>query len=283
MELLKAAAASVRIPEYGGDPISFAAPPKVTVVRHSDGATIIDGEEATKVEDGEETYWVLSLTAANLSEVDLLTITWEGELEGDGEATYTTYAEVVGGYIVSLAKVQGKLDATNEKTSAELFEAREVALRDIEAACGVAFRARYGKEAVDGTGHKRLKLRQPQLQQVLSVSIDGEELSAEELEALTVDPAGILIRETDWPEGASNVLVAYVHGFQGFPEAADLVRDLAAHRLSEYPTDWDERATSKHDEQGFTYTLVTAGVRGANFPLPSVNAFIKANRFVSVI
>ena len=273
MEILQGAAATLRFPEVDGDPVSFSEDPVVTVTRHTDGSAIADPAETTKVEEeGEDVFYTFGLSGSDLSEVDALVAVWS-----DGDSSYTTYAEVVGGFVVSLKAIERKYDE-NDRTDVEIAAAREAATSQIEGACGVAFRPRYGKDVLDGSGSRGLLLRQPQVLRALSVSVDGEPL---DIDDLTLDPAGVLFSSSPWTEGTANVTVAYVHGYTNFPPAALPVRDLAAYLLIAAPTDWDARATAISNDMG-TYSLVTPGVRGASFPLPSVNAFVEDNRYVSV-
>jgi hypothetical protein len=273
MEILAGAAATLRFPEADGDPVSFSEDPVVTVTRHSDGSVIATGAETTKVEEeGEDVFYTFDLAGTDLSEVDLLVAVWS-----DGDSAYTTYAEVVGGFATSLKAIERKYDE-DDRTGAEIAAAREAATTQIEGACAVAFRPRYGRDVLDGSGSRSLLLRQPQLLRVLSVTVDGEAI---DVEHLTLDPAGVLLSSATWTEGRANVEVAYVHGYTNFPPAALPVRDLAAYLLTAAPTDWNARATAISNKMG-TYSLVTPGVRGASFPLPNVNAFVEDNRYRSV-
>jgi hypothetical protein len=277
LELLQKVAATLRFPGRGEDPASFSKDPTVTITRHSNGEAVVTDAETTKVPAGEDDieHYTVDLTGAQLADVDLLTAVWT-----DGDSSYTSHHEVVGGFACSLAAITEKYKEGG-KTDEEFAEARAIATREIEGACAVAFRPRYGKELLDGSGGQELLLRQPQLLRLLKVSIDGEDLSEEELGELTLDPASLLVRTGGWPVGRANIEVAYVHGYESFSPAKLPVRDLAAYLLTESPTDWNERATSVSTEYG-SYSLVTPGVRGASFPLPSVNAFVEDNRFVSV-
>jgi hypothetical protein len=274
MELLQNVVGTMRFPGPDDDPVTFAADPTVTVTRHSDGSAIVTDKATTKVEEeGEDTFYTVELSGEDLSEVNLLVAVWT-----DGVSSYTTTAEVVGGFVTSLKAIKEKYNNDPERTAAQIAAAREAATTQIEGACSVAFRPRYGKEVLDGSGSRNLLLRQPQLLRVLSVSVDGEPIDVDDL---ALDSAGVLLSPSRWTEGRANVEVAYVHGYTRFP-AADLpVRDLAAFLLTKHPNDWHERATSYSTDSG-SYTLVTPGVRGASFPIPSVNAFVEANQFPSV-
>jgi hypothetical protein len=277
LELLQHVVATLRFPGRGEDPVNFSEDPTVTITRHSDGSVLVADAATAKVE-GEENdidHYTVDLTGAQLAEVDLLIAVWT-----DGESSYTTYREVVGAFACPLASIEEKYDEGG-KTAEEYAEARAIATRDIESACGVAFRPRYGKELLDGSRSQELLLRQPRLLRLLRVAIDGEDLSEEEVGELILDPAGLLVRTGGWPRGRSNIEVVYVHGHEGPSPARLPVRDLAAYLLTESPTDMHGRATSMSQGDA-TYTLVTPGVRGASFPVPSVNAFVEDNRYVSV-
>jgi hypothetical protein len=271
-EIQRNITSSLRFPPYGEDPAVFASPPTVTVTRDSDGTelTEVEATQVAATEDDIE-HWVVEIKGTDIPEVDLLEVLWT-----DGSSSYTTYTEVVGGFVTSLRSIEKKLNESQPEE--EFASAREIAIRSIEDACGVAFRRRYAKETLDGSGALELMLRRPRLIRVLSATIAGTELDNDEL---VVDPVGALISSSRWTEGRANVEVAYVHGHESFPPAALPVRDLAAYLLTPAPTDWNERATA-YTSGEVTYSLVVAGLRGALFPLPSVNAFIEQHSYPTV-
>jgi hypothetical protein len=275
VELLRGVAATLRLPGPDEDLVAFTEPPHVTVTRDSDGKAILD-EAAGEVAEGEDVYFTAAIDGFELPDVDLLTAVWTGE-----GSTYTTHAEVVGGFATSLKAIRAKLDPApaEEVTDADLAAKREIALRSIEEACGVAFRARYHRDVLDGTGSRELLLSRPRVLRILAASVDGE---AAALDELTVDPAGILLATAGrWSCGRANVEAAYAHGYESLRSAELPVRDLAAYLLTLSPTDWNERATGMSNEMG-SYSLVTPGVRDAIFPLPSVNSFVREHRVVTV-
>lgn len=293
MELLRNVTGTLRFPGPGDDPVDLGDTPKVTVTRSSDGSIVLEDVtvETVEAEDEEDTYYTVDVDAADMAEVDLLVAAWT-----DGSSTYKTYTEIVGGFVTSLKSIRGKLQRSDEATDEQLADVREIATRAIESACGVAFRPRFGREILDGPRPSEpLLLRQPRLLRVLRILVDGEALGGTydgsyedgsygdpiETDTLSIDPAGI-VAGGGWSEGRANVEVAYVHGYEDFPPAGLPVRDLAAYLLTSLPSDLDERATSHVTELG-TYSLVTPGVRGAVFPLPSVNAFVEEHRFPTVV
>jgi hypothetical protein len=273
-EIQRNITSSLRFPAYGDDPAVFTGAPKVTVTRDSDGTKILDAIEATEVAETEDDiqHFVVDIKGTDIPEVDRLEVVWS-----DGTSAYTTWCEVVGGFLVSLRAIEKKADLTTARPTGEVVEAREMSLRGIEDACGVAFRRRYAREVLDGSGTNNLFLGNPRLVKILSVTVGGE---AVEVDTLGVDVAGVAVAPTTWKRGQANVEVTYVHGYD-FPLAALPVRDLAAFLLKPSPTDWNERATSATTGDT-TYALVTAGVRGADFPLPTVNAFVDSHRFPAV-
>lgn len=271
MELLRGVAATLRLPGPGEDPTVFTKPPKVTVTRDSDGTVILKEQLTTEHGEGEDIYFTVDVPGSDIPEVDLLTAVW-----ADGTSTYTTHADVVGGFVTSLKAIKDKLD--EEATAEELAAKREIALGSIEEACGVAFRPRYQRDVLDGNGEPGLMLSQPRPLKILSVKVGGEPV---ELSEVSIDPAGIAIAAGYWPSGEANVEIIYIHGFETLRAAELPVRDLAAYLLTQSPTDWSERATGMSNEMG-SYSFVTPGVRGAVFPLPSVNAFVEEHRYSTV-
>jgi|GEM_PF-2629006 len=277
MELLKGAAGTLRFPDHDGDPVEFDELPTVTVVRHSDGSAV-DVGAVEKDGAGEDLVYTASVDSTATAEVDLLVATWTGKVAG-ADSSYTTYAEVVGGVLTSLKAIRKKQNRNQPPPDGEIAAAREAASRQIESACRCAFRPRYGREILSSDGRETLMLKHPQLQRVLSIAVDGVAWSGEELGWVTLDSSGFLGISGRWPTG--RIEVAYVHGYEHFPEAAEPVRDLAAHLLATKPIDWMDRATS-YSTGDATYSLITAGFRGASFPVPSVNAFVEDHQYVSV-
>jgi hypothetical protein len=266
VEVLRSVGATLRIPEYGEDAVSLSGEVKITITRDSDGSTLVTDSLTTHVA-GEPEYWSYEVSGSYFADLDILTATWT-----DGDSTYTTQVEVVGGYVVSLASIKAKLgeDATDD----ELTRAREQALDDIERACHVSFRPRYRRERLSGNGTNRLLLGSRQPRRILSLEVEDSPLSEADIEALILEPSGVIVRDSTWPLGRSNIVATYEAGYEFYTPAQRPVRDLAAYYLTASPTDWNERATGYSNDYG-TYSLVTPGVRGASFPLPVVNSFVE--------
>lgn len=266
MEVLRSVGATLRFPEYGEDAVSLSGEVKITITRDSDGSALVTDSATTHV-SGEPEYWTYEVSGSDLADLDILTAMWT-----DGDSSYTTQVEVVGGYVVSLAAIKDKLgeDASDD----ELIRAREQALDEIERACHVSFRPRYRKERISGNGTDRLLLGSRQPRRILSLEVDDSPLSEADIDALILEPSGVVVRDSTWASGRSNIVVTYESGYEFYTPAQRPVRDLAAYYLTPSPTDWNERATGFSNDLG-TYSLVTPGVRGASFPLPVVNSFVE--------
>lgn len=268
MELLRAVTATVRFPEPGEDEVTLTKP-TVTITRDSDGEAILKEAATTTVKAGEGdiAHFTVELKAGKIPECDILKAIWV-----DGTNSYEQVLEVVGDNVISLAKIEEQLG--EKKAEASLKAMREIATREIESACGTAFRPRYAKEQLDGEGTERLKLGYSQPLKLIRIEIEEEPLSEAELTEVVIEasPNVAIRRDSIWPRGKSNIVVAYVFRSPASALASLPVRDYAAYLLTPSPTDWDQRATALSTDVG-TYSLVTPGVRGAQFPLPSVNAF----------
>lgn len=266
--ILKGVSTNVRalITDAEGEPIATGTKVNVSVSFDSGGAPLTAEVETDS--DGVATYTLPAQTS-----LDLLTITWAGT-----EFTFTTQEEIVGARICSLAAIQE--DVSEGITDERLQTARDIAESILEDECGIAFRPRYRRDTLDGTGQRKLLLSRPSVIALRSVELGEEAL---EVGDLKVYPAGGSIwREGRWTEGAQNVSVTYEHGFTAPPAQASracalLARHIATKRLS----NMDDRSTSYSTDEA-TYTLITPGVRGMVTAIPEVNAFIEAWQFPQV-
>lgn len=251
----------------GSEPKEADEEPKVTVVR--DNGTALVTEEAAAGTKGEYGF---VLTPEQTESLDILTATWKVKLDGDTQ-TFTTRHEIVGDYLTSLKAIRDSLPKTVSATDAGLILARTQAEGWLEDECGVAFRPRYTRELIDGSGVGQLLLGHPRLIALREVSI-GEELA--DLEDFKGYPSGVIWTAGAWPSGAQNVSVAYEHGFPRPPaQVSRAATRLARHFIVENPSDYDERASSMSTDEAH-YTFITPGMRGAITSIPEVNVVIEA-------
>lgn len=287
MEVQRGVAATLRFPEADGDAVTLS-DPKVTVVRDSDGATIVDAGIAQSQESG--AFFTFDLKGPEIPEVDLLRVTWVDEA-----SSIEQHVEVVGGFACSIQEIKESIDeeAKDTPTDEKIAQQRERATRDIEAACWDAFRHRYARETLNGDNSGVLILNHRRVVKTLSLSVDGEALTPIEIGELSITGIGLQRnfpqwpggwpRGAGWPEGTNNVEITYVYGHENYPSAANPVCELATDYLIKHPTDAERRATSYTDSEGRQYRMVTAGEpgrygsQGRRFNIPSVNAFVEAN------
>lgn len=246
----------------GGDRVEFDLPPEVTIVRDSTGEEIISADD-TEPGDDDSTFFKYTVPA--IDSPDELIATWEGEIDGQ-PAQVETRHEVLGGHIVGVPWIKSELERIKQtplSSDEEIAEKRDLAEKRIEGACRVAFRPRYSRATVAGTGRTTLLLPTPRLLEVLS--INGETFEAAE------NIAGEINRSQGW---TGDFDIAWIHGYQVAPASvAAAVRQLAIHYLMVDPDDLDGRATFKSNEIA-SWSLVTPGVRGAHFPIPEVNEVV---------
>lgn len=256
--------------DVDGASAALDAPPTLTVT-NSDGVDLIADATATEAE-GAYTYLLLpSHTAA----LDLLTATWVGEHDGN-DVEITTYVEVVGQRLFSVdqARRREALQDVGEFPDVEMRIAHDLTLEALQDACGVSFVPRRSRIRIDGSGQTGLILPKPLAREVTWIAINGTALTVEELEEVKTYDSGVLRRSSVWPCGLQNIEVDFVHGHSSPPaRIAQAALRLAEHWLIE--TSIPDRATVLNTDQG-SFALVTAGVRGAEFDIPEVNATVRA-------
>lgn len=244
------------------------------VVRRENGEVLI--EEATST--GAEGEYSFVLTPAQTALLDVLETTWTAKVEGV-EQTFVTHNEIVGGFLTTLAAIKAALpnSVTPAPSTDGLIAARNLAELWLEDTCSVAFRPRYAREEMDGSGRPKLLLGTPRVLSIRDVSIGG---AAVEAGTLKINgPAGTVWNPGGWPEGFQNVSVAYEHGYKVVPaQVSRAATRLARHFIVENPSDYDERSSSMSTETAH-YTFITPGMGGAITSIPEVNAVIEEFSF----
>lgn len=283
-DILRATPHTLSVQWYqGDDPVD---PGTVTVtITNSDGNAVATDAATGGSGTNPRTY---SLTPAQTAQLTTLTAVWtsagDGSLAANTEVT--TYAEVVGDLLFTLAEARtfdgGALSDTAKYSDATLIELRAMIADAFALRCGVPFGRRYTRQVLDGSGTSRLMLPHIHIGDVRSIETRnrGEQtwtaFTADELADVLVDSWGRIERESlgTFPAGRRNVRVGYEHGIERVPleisRAALLVlRDVAV------KSNVDDRATSFTDEFGARTFVVQAGVRGALYSIPEVNAILQ--------
>jgi len=252
----------------------------VTVtVTDASGATASTGV-ATQTAVGEYSY---ALPAQ--STLGPLTAVWAGS------ATVTTYPEVVGGQLISLADLRAsdqQFSNTTRWPTSALSAARDEVTDEFGRITGRSFILRGGSftDVIDQTGS--MLLPDTDIVSVNSATLDG---AAVDVTTLSVDRTGLLTGVPTpagaqfgqyWDGAISSLIptpgvfvVTYTYGFPVVPSdvyrAAILrARWVLAANTSGIP----DRATSYQAESGGTFTLATAGAGPWQTGIPDVDAVL---------
>lgn len=241
-----------------------------------DGTVVQAPTAATNAGTGIAAYTVTPTQTALL---DTWTVTWTAVFGGQTQ-TYRTIVEVAGDVLFSVAEARARapLSSTTTYPTASIVEARTLAEQELEDAVGVAFVPRYARESFTAYG-QRIRLANPRVRTIRSVSIDGTAMGAGDLAGLYVDATGLLLSisgTTYWGMG-SRIVVAYEHGYDFPPQAASVAAlDLARNRLLE------DAGSSVVDPRAESIVTVDGTVRLSpaygQFGLPRVDAFVAAHR-----
>lgn len=212
------------------------------------------------------------LTPADTALLDTLTVTWVSPSLG----TIRTIVDVAGGFVFTTDRLRTRFPDTTTYPQTTLEEARAFAEEELEDALGYALAPRFAREIFSGNGDTLLRLR-PFVRAIRSITVDGAD---QPLDGYTF--AGSLLSGPCWQTGVGNVVVGYEHGLDSPPAGAsraalDVATDYLAGTTGGTGTGIDPRATSIVTVDG-TMQLVT----GQRFSLPTVQAFVDANRIPSI-
>jgi hypothetical protein len=240
----------------------------VTVTR-DDGTVLVNA--ATAVHGAAGSY---SYALAPVSEIDQLTIRWAGSWGGVAQSV-TTYAEVVGGLLFTLAELRdfgdGKLASSSEYPDSLLIAKRADVTGLFEQVCAVSFIPRYAKDTLEGRNRRVLRLAHRRPNRLLTVTVNGTALSSNERAQLDLYPDGRIDHPAYWPANLPrrNVVVAYEHGYKIAP-ARIKTAALTLARYELISTDLSDRTVSLSTDLG----AVRLSVPGEKYPtgIPVVDA-----------
>jgi hypothetical protein len=210
-----------------------------------------------------------NLTAVHTAILDTLTVTWASTLKG----TLTSYVEVVGGFLFSIAEFRGLGSAyantTNYPTSA-VVDMRTTVEQALEDACSVAFVPRHSVETVNGVYGGLLSLRWARVRSIRTVTVD--DVAGTPADYVALREGMVYASSTWWTAGYGNVTVGYEHGYDSPPMRMKRAALILAKRWIT-PGSADDRAINVTNDSG-TYALFQAGVRGHLFDVPEVQAAV---------
>jgi len=198
----------------GTTPTSADAAVTVDIFR-ADG-TIFATDAATTGPAPTGTY---TYTLAPQSVLERFQLVWEGTFGGVVQRQ-TSFVEVVGGYVVSLADLQAE-SGLSTKTPAQLAEARQWFEDRAEDFCGVAFVPRYARDVLDGEGSRKLDLKHARPRSIISAKFDGV---VQDATTWDLYESGYIIAPSAFPWGFRNIELIYEHGYDSAPSD---IRDAA--------------------------------------------------------
>ncbi len=253
--------------------------PSVVLTNADTGETITPGTAVAEENTGK---LLQVLTAAETATPRRIKAAWTVTANAV-EMTFTTYHEVVGDLLFTLAEARAFDGATlaDEETYplADLLAARDVIWEQFEDICGVRFGTAATREILDGNGLSTLWLPTQQAQSVTAAATRSTStwtaLTSDELADLFVSPNGRLVRETlgSWPTGSRNIRVDYQHGHARVPR--EIRRAALVVLRDQLPgTNLTNRALSQTNEFG-TFRIAAPGERGAWFGIPLVDEALR--------
>lgn len=201
----------------------------------------------------------------------------DGSDEVTDDETFTI-ANAPAGALDFLDAILDKGGSQSDYTDDLKQQAVMVALSALEREAGVAFSPRTLTETISGAGETSVFVKWPKVTNVASVTMDGV---AVDVADVRWRPHGRLTLPSTWTDGQDNISVTYTHGYDPSPDdALRAVALLASSLLADGP--YDDRGYGITDEGG-AIRLLTAGVQGAAFSIPEVQACLKRYRIAPVI
>lgn len=262
--------------------ISDSPAPSVVLTNADTGATITPAADVAEEATGK---LVQVLTASETATPQRIKAVWSCSLsEADDVAmTFTTYHEIVGDLLFTIAEARAFDEATLADAEKypldDILAARDVIWEAFEDICGARFGTAATRDILDGNGLSTLWLPTQQAQSVTAAATRSTStwtaLTSDELADLFVSPNGRLVRETlgSWPTGSRNIRVDYQHGHARVPR--EIRRAALVVLRDQLPgTNLTNRALSQTNEFG-TFRIAAPGERGAWFGIPLVDEALR--------
>lgn len=249
--------------------------PSVVLTNADTGETITPGTAVAEENTGK---LLQVLTAAETATPRRIKAVWTVTAGGNA-MTFTTYHEVVGDLLFTLAEARsfdkGALANAEEYPDADILAGRDVIWEQFEDICGVRFGTAATREILDGSGTAGLWLQWREAQAVSASATRSlatwTALDSDDLADLFISPNGRLIRETRgyWPTGSRNIRVDYTHGYARVP--LEIRRAALVVLRDQLPgSNLTNRALSQTNEFG-TFRIAAPGERDKWFGIPLVD------------
>ena len=248
--------------------------PTVTVTSARSNTELLSDVDATTQQTGLYYYDLSPSTPSSggVTEVlDELTVEWSYTLNG-ADQTVEDSILVVQDRLASTLAIDDRLNrggTASEYGVRELAAALQYAEVAFEEACGRSFTRKWRSLTVDGSGSRNLFVPDYPLQELLTATVDGVALDVSDL---TVYDGGYIRNPGGWSCGDGNVTLTYEYGMKSVPPPVQrAVSLIAASVLADGP--WDDRGFGVTTDGGYV-RLLTAGVSGAAFSIPEVQAAV---------
>lgn len=263
---------SIQLRDSAGDVVAADSDTVTVVIVDSAGDALSSGT-AVPSGTGATKLYSYPLSKTDTATLDRYTVTWTATVAG-AESEFTTYYEVVGGFLFAINQVRAAeptLENTTKYTSDRIREVREQVEDVFESACRTAFRPKGRRVRLDGNGDTTLTLPDLYPRSIYSATIDGVDVTLSEI---VLYEAGFakLDNGSSWTAGKGNVVLHYAYGLDAPPEPiVEAAIRYAVTRLVKSPV--NERATSESTDVG-TFRLATAG-RDGQTGYPEIDAVLK--------
>lgn len=188
--------------------------------------------------------------------LSILTLDWSGVFSGS-QITVTTHAEIVGGFMFTLAearqfrndKIATGSTLGDRVSDEEILEARDEVTQFFERTTGVSFVPRYRREIHDGRNKSAIYLDRREVQTIQSITENGIALT--EGVDFYAYPSGRLVREGSvWSgEAPRNIVVDYEHGYEITPLTIKRSALIVLHSMV-VGSDLHDRKIFQQDESG---------------------------------
>lgn len=249
-----------------GNAATITGTPSITIT--DDTGAAVDSGTPT-VSSGTLTY---DLAVADVTHLGVYHAVWTGDVGGIAQSWHIDF-EIVGGFLFELGDLRAANRVLSDGTkypTERLDDARVSAEQMIEEAAQVAFVPRGRTVTVLGSGIYRLILPDNAIRRIVSVTIDGTALTADELAALVIREWGAVDSANVWTKDAT-IVVTYEHGLERAPgpiSRAAII--LAVEELIESGIPSRATATTIGDQ---TYRITVAGRDGVT-GIPYVDSAI---------
>ena len=275
--LLAGRAGLINFKNYNEDGIAADSdgPPHLCNVRVEDvnGDVVVATTAATRHGAG---HWRYSVPATVTDDLGVYTAFWT-YLVGGITQTQTTQFDTCSAYLFEIGDLRALDTALANTTTypAETIRAARVNAEErIEKAAALAFAQRGARAILTGDYTTRLVLPHVEVRAILGVSIDGEELTENELDELElIEADGVLVHPTGWPTMTNGILVDYIHGLEVVPAPVKRATMLLAFEAL-VPSSTSPRATSQSTDLGEFRISIANYDAGRETGIPEVDAVI---------